>query len=71
MVNLFNLEIPLNHHTKSLQELEYLQLHIAGKNNNLGEYYYCEACSSGGLGNYEKCPYCGSSDIHNEKINKD
>ena len=69
MVNLFNLEIPLNHHTKSLQELEYLQLHIAGKNNNLGEYYYCEACSSGGLGNYEKCPYCGSSDIHNKKIN--
>lgn len=69
IVNLFNLEIPLNRHTKSLQELEYLKLHIAGKNNNLGEYYYCEACNSGGLGNYEKCPYCGSSDIHNEKIN--
>lgn len=66
-INILNISIPLSQSTASLSELEYLDLHIAGENKNLGEYYYCEACGKGGIGNYKKCPDCNSTLVHNYK----
>ena len=65
-LDIFSLYAPFNHNTTEIKELSYLTLKIHGTNHNNGQYYYCEACNSGGVGNYETCPYCGSNLIHNE-----
>lgn len=67
-LDIFSLYAPFNHNTTEIKELSYLTLKIHGTNHNNGQYYYCEACNSGGVGNYETCPYCGSNLIHNESV---
>ena len=70
-IRMFTLNVPFNYQTDELKKLEYLNLKIFGIDNNKKEYYYCDACKSGGIGNYDKCPHCGSDSVHNEQINND